>query len=54
MESEEEEDAVPMVMIGDRRIPYPEITDDIVEQMTAEEKEEYIRIGQEWYQHMYE
>ncbi|XP_041353567.1 general transcription factor IIE subunit 1-like [Gigantopelta aegis] len=53
MESEEE-DSVPMVMIGDRKVPYPEITDDIVEQMTPDEKEEYIRIGQEWYQHMYE
>ncbi|XP_029658410.1 general transcription factor IIE subunit 1 [Octopus sinensis] len=51
---EEEEEEVPMVCIGDMRVPLHEVTDNMVTQMTAEEKENYIRLGQELYQHLYE
>lgn len=54
MESEDDEDAVPMVTVGDRRMPFHDVTDDMVAQMTSTEKEEYIRIGQELYENMYE
>ncbi|GAB1604770.1 general transcription factor IIE subunit 1-like [Argonauta hians] len=55
MESgDEEEEEVPMVSIGEMRIPLHEVTDNMVAQMTAEEKENYIRLGQELYQHLYE
>ncbi|XP_071114345.1 general transcription factor IIE subunit 1-like [Haliotis cracherodii] len=54
MDSDDEEESVPMVTIGIRKVPYQEVTPDMVEQMTPAEKDEYIRIGQELYSDMYE
>ncbi|KAK7477625.1 hypothetical protein BaRGS_00031103 [Batillaria attramentaria] len=54
MESDEEEDAVPTVTIGGKRVPFHDVSDDMVSQMTPTEKEEYIRVGQELYENMYE
>lgn len=54
MESDDEDDTAPMVTIGDRRLPYHEVTDEMVAMMTPAEKEEYIRIGQEMYENYYE
>lgn len=54
MESNEEDEAVPIVTIGDKRVPYHDVTEDMVALMTPLEKEEYIRIGQEIYENMYE
>ncbi|XP_033741256.1 general transcription factor IIE subunit 1-like [Pecten maximus] len=53
MESDEEE-SIPMVNVDGEPVPYHEVTDDMVAKMSAVEKEEYIRIGQEMYQDMYE
>ena len=50
MESDDDDDAVPMVTVGDRRLTYHEVTDEMVVMMTPAEKEEYIRIGQEMYE----
>ncbi|KAK3098814.1 hypothetical protein FSP39_023331 [Pinctada imbricata] len=54
MESEDEEDAVPMVTVNGKKLSYHDVTSDMVSQMTPREKDEYIRIGQEMYQNMYE
>ena len=51
MESEEEE---PMVTIGNTKVPYHEVTDEMVNRMTAAEKAAYIQLGQEIYEDMYE
>ncbi|XP_070190662.1 general transcription factor IIE subunit 1-like isoform X2 [Littorina saxatilis] len=54
MESDDDEDAAPTITIGDRRLPYHDVTEDMVATMTPAEKEEYIRIGQEMYENYYE
>ena len=54
MESEEEEETVPMVTIGDMQVPFNEVTDDLTNRMTPAEKEAYIKLGQEMYQDMYD
>lgn len=51
MESEEEET---MVSVAGKMVPLNEVTDEMVAKMSHEEKEEYIRLGQELYQNMYE
>ncbi|RUS71059.1 hypothetical protein EGW08_021183 [Elysia chlorotica] len=54
MDSEEEDDDGPMVSIGSERVPYNSITSEMVASMTPLEKEEYIRIGQQLYENMYD
>lgn len=51
MESEEEDT---LVSVGGRMVPLHEVTDEMVARMSPEEKEAYIRLGQELYQNMYE
>lgn len=51
MESEEEET---MVSVAGKMVPLNEVTDEMVSKMSPEEKGEYIRLGQELYQNMYE
>lgn len=51
MESEEEET---MVSVAGKMVPLNEVTDEMVSKMSPEEKEDYIRLGQELYQNMYE
>jgi transcription initiation factor TFIIE subunit alpha len=56
--SDEEEDEVdgqqPMVIVGHQSIPLSEVNDEIIAQMSEEEKEEYIRLSQQVYAHMYD
>lgn len=54
MDSDEFEDVGPMVSIGSSRVPYNSITSEMVAAMTPLEKEEYIRIGQQLYENIYE
>ncbi|XP_022082094.1 general transcription factor IIE subunit 1-like [Acanthaster planci] len=51
-EDEDEEDV--MVSVAGRMVPFQDITDELVAQMTPSEKEAYIKIGQEAYAAMYE
>ena len=53
MESDDE-DEHPVVSIGDQRVPYHEVTQEMVQQMTAAEKDAYIKMGQEMYEDMYD
>lgn len=53
METDEEE-SIPMVSVNGQPVPYNEVTSEMVAKMSAEEKEDYIRLGQEMYEDMYE
>lgn len=53
METDEEE-SIPMVSVNGQPVPYNEVTGEMVAKMSAEEKEDYIRLGQEMYEDMYE
>lgn len=52
-ESDEEEEVV-MVTVAGSKVPLSDVTDEMVARMSLEEKAEYIRLGQEMYQDMYE
>ncbi len=54
MEDEDDEEEVAMVTVGTERVPYHEVTDDMVARMTPAQKDAYIRIGKEMYMDMYE
>ena len=50
--SEEEED--PVLTIGNRKVLYQDITEDMITEMTPKEKDSYIEMGQELYKDMYD
>ena len=54
MESEEEEETEVTVTVGGKQVPYDEVTEEMVEGMNPQEKDEYIRVGQAMYQDMYD
>lgn len=54
MDSDDDDDAGPMVYIGNTPVPYNNVTPEMVSTMTPLEKEEYIRIGQQLYENMYD
>lgn len=53
IESDEDEEVV-MVTVAGSKVPLSDVTDEMVARMSLEEKAEYIRLGQEMYQDMYE
>lgn len=54
MESDEDDDAVPTVSVGGVHMSYHDITEEVVQRMTPQEKDEYIRVGQEMFKNMYD
>jgi len=57
MSDEEEDDAEVqqlMVTVGHQSIPLSDVNDEIIAQMSEPEKEEYIRLTQQVYAHMYD
>ncbi|XP_054153299.1 general transcription factor IIE subunit 1-like [Oppia nitens] len=57
MSEEEEEDndnQQPIIIVGNQTIPLSEVNDEIISQMTDEERDEYIRLSQQVYAHMYD
>ena len=54
MDDDDDDEEEAMVSIGGTKVPYHEVTEDMVAKMTPAEKEQYIKIGQEMYQDMYE
>ena len=54
MDDDDDDEEEAMVSIGGTKVSYHEVTEDMVAKMTPAEKEQYIRIGQEMYQDMYE
>jgi transcription initiation factor TFIIE subunit alpha len=53
MESDEDE-SVPMVAVGNDKIPLTDINEDVIARMSASEKETYIQQYQEFYAHIYD
>ncbi len=54
VDAEDDDDEVPIIAVGTRRIPLTEINDSIIRQMTQEEKDRYIQVYQEYYSDMFE
>jgi hypothetical protein len=57
MESDDEdmeEVPTPMVRVGGQYVPLHDINDDHIKKMSSLEKEDYIRLTQEMYAHLYE
>lgn len=54
MESESEDDDVPTVLVSGRSVPIDEINDELIAQMTHQEKDTYIQVYQEHFSHMYD
>ena len=54
VESEEEEQEVPMVMVAGQPVPYDEVDEEMTQKMTPAERDAYIKIGQEMYENMYD
>lgn len=44
----------PTVLVAGKPIPLDEVNDEIIAQMTPQEKETYIQVYQETYSHMYD
>lgn len=54
MDSESEDDDVPTVLVSGRSVPIDEINDELIAQMTHQEKDTYIQVYQEHFSHMYD
>ncbi|XP_053953339.1 general transcription factor IIE subunit 1 [Anastrepha ludens] len=53
-ESEEDDDDVPTVHVAGRPHPIDQINDELIAQMTQQEKENYIHVYQQHYSHIYD
>nr|XP_036672186.1 general transcription factor IIE subunit 1 [Drosophila suzukii]XP_036672187.1 general transcription factor IIE subunit 1 [Drosophila suzukii] len=53
-DSAEEEDDVPTVLVAGRPHPLDQLDDNLIAQMTPQEKENYIHVYQQHYSHIYE
>ena len=53
-DDDDDDDAATMVTVQGEQVQYHDVTPAMVQRMTAVEKDEYIRIGQEMYQDMYD
>lgn len=53
-EDDDDEDDIPSVFFGGKSIPIDEVNDEIISQMTHQEKEAYIQAYQEHFSHMYD
>ncbi|PNF40977.1 General transcription factor IIE subunit 1 [Cryptotermes secundus] len=54
MDSDDDDDLIPVVSVGDRSVPVTEVSDSLIAEMTPAEKEAYIQVYQEYYSHMYD
>lgn len=54
MESESDNDDSPAVMVAGVAHPIDEINDELIAQMSQQEKDSYIQIYQEHFSHMYD
>lgn len=54
IETESDDDDVPSVFVSGKAIPIDEVNDELIAQMTHQEKETYIQVYQEHFSHMYD
>lgn len=53
-DDDDDDDDIPTVSVGGKSIPIDEVKDDIISQMTPQEKDAYIQVYQEYFSPMYE
>lgn len=53
-DDDDDDDDVPTVSFGGKSIPIDEVNDEIISQMTPQEKDAYIQVYQEHFSHMYD
>lgn len=53
IESESDDDA-PVVLVSGKPFPIDEINDELIAQMTQQEKDTYIQVYQDHFSHMYD
>ena len=55
MSGDDDDDGdIPMVRVGEEEITLTDVNEDIIARMTAEEKEKYSQVYQDFYAHMYD
>lgn len=54
MESESDNDDSPVVMVAGVNYPINEINDELIAQMSQQEKDTYIQVYQEHFSHIYD
>ena len=54
MDSDDDDDDMPTVLVGGEDITITDITPDIIAKMTTEEMERYNQVYQEFYKDMYD
>lgn len=54
MMSDEDDGELPTVRIGNDEVTVTDVTEELIAKMTAEEKERYTQVFQDFYSHMYE
>lgn len=54
MQSDSDDDDVPTVYVAGKAVPIDEINDELIAQMSHQEKETYIQVFQERFSHMYD
>ena len=52
--SDDDADGIPTVRVGSEEITLTDVNEDIINRMTAEEKERYTQTFQDFYSHMYD
>lgn len=48
----EEDDLIPVVTVRNRTVPITEVDDQLIQEMSPQEKETYIQVYQEYYSHV--
>lgn len=53
-DDDDDDGEIPTVKVGDEEITLTDINEDIISRMTAEEKEKYTQVFQDFYSHVYD
>uniref|UniRef100_A0A1B6KQ19 General transcription factor IIE subunit 1 n=1 Tax=Graphocephala atropunctata TaxID=36148 RepID=A0A1B6KQ19_9HEMI len=48
----EDDDLIPVVTVGEKTVPITEVNDQLIQEMSPQEKETYIQVYQEYYSHV--
>jgi len=49
MEDEDDDDGVPLVIVGSEKIPITQVDESVIARMTAQEKETYVQQFQDYH-----
>lgn len=48
----DEDELIPVVTVGERTVPITQVDDELIQEMSPQEKETYIQVYQEYYSHV--